>query len=266
MVNPKFECNNSCFINYNLIENDSTTKSQPYWYGLTNGMIHLSFGDANIYEYSDIAVKKFGISRYLEYEIARFVEDFSSIFAGVNESVPEKIYNLSVRIPNYLRTIENWVEATNVSDEQYLDEVVPAIAWIADRELAAPHMTGGPKLYFVRYGERIRIIWDTHARLDGVALWKANSGFWELYYAEFVEQIECFGHSFFNSMETLIRQYRGENGAAEQIMKASLLDDNKIRRQEFLERLSILKGNASLNRNWDQAFWLSALMTDNNSS
>ena len=65
------------------------------WFGLTDSDLWIKAGDKTIYEYSGAARKFWECDiRYNDYQLSRFLEDFSRIFEYVRESVPPKYYDI----------------------------------------------------------------------------------------------------------------------------------------------------------------------------
>ena len=64
-----------------------------HWFGLTGGELWIDAGSQTIYEYSEAARKYFSCPiQYNDYQIARFLEDFSYTFQYIGESIPEYLY------------------------------------------------------------------------------------------------------------------------------------------------------------------------------
>lgn len=58
------------------------------WFGLTDGLLWITVCDKTVYEYSDAALKEWGgESRYNDYYLSRFLEDFSGIFEKLAQPV-----------------------------------------------------------------------------------------------------------------------------------------------------------------------------------
>lgn len=95
------------------------------WLGLTDGLLWISAGNRTIYEYSDAAREYFGSDiRFNDYQLSRFLEDFSEIFRYVREPVPKTLYD---RVGEFGKLTDVWKQShiddpDNIFDKFYDEE------------------------------------------------------------------------------------------------------------------------------------------------
>ncbi len=67
------------------------------WYALSDGELWLDFGGTILFEYTEEAIEYFDdlYSKYNDYYIARFLEDFSALFGTISHSIPERFFKLA---------------------------------------------------------------------------------------------------------------------------------------------------------------------------
>jgi hypothetical protein len=133
------------------------------WFWLTDGMYWLTIGDQTIYEHSEELIASWGeeATKYCDYYIVRFLEDFTSIFGKIRESVPLKFYGLVDNLIQFRENTQKWAEVIDEDgdevDEDFVDKHEMLISWYLDRRVSAGHLVGGPKLVFVRHNDKIKI-------------------------------------------------------------------------------------------------------------
>lgn len=121
-----------------------------HWFGLTYGEYWLEIKNIKIFEYSDEILSHWGGQyKYVDYQIIRFIEDFSSLFFKITESIPSDLFDY-VKSPKLLDEIEGqrriWA-GISYDKEMVAEE---SFKWITDRTLDSSHLTGGPRISFFR--------------------------------------------------------------------------------------------------------------------
>lgn len=229
------------------------------WFWLTDGDLWLEFGKETIYEYSDEAMKHFGDkpTKYNDYQISRFIEDFSYLFKVVGESVPSKFYELTSNLNGFLSDSQNWLVENDTDDDEYSDFYFDSydvlISWISQRLLDSSHLLGGPKLYFFRHEEKIRIVWITDYQLEnGISLWTAKNGQLEISYEEFVSKIKDFWFKFLEEMMTQVRLAREKDWSGVNVDKERLLQEHRERIVDFFEKLKYLEYGTDYKTDWSK--------------
>lgn len=221
--------------------------SSMHWFGLTDGLLWINAGDSVIYEYSDSAIRMYeGSSRYNDYQLSRFLEDFSELFGEVSVSVPQELYSSA---ENFFEMTEEWKkryinESDEFFDRFYDNEYEPLTEWYNSRKMNSGHLVGGPNISFIRYGDRIKIIWDGRCRLEnGDDLWTSPQGVYELPYSEFVNAVKAFFLEFFMKMDGQVRISCEMDWGNVQLDKQRLRKEHIQRKELFRQRLEMLDRN-----------------------
>ena len=227
------------------------------WFWLTDGDLWIDFGKETIYEYSDEAMKHFGNkpTKYNDYQISRFIEDFSDLFKIIGESVPEKFYELTGDLNGFLADSQDWLDKNDTDEDDYSDFYFESydvlISWISQRLLDSSHLIGGPKLYFFRHKEKIRIVWDTDYKLDnGISLWTSKSGQLEISYEEFFSKIKDFWIKFLQEMMIQVRLTREKDWSDIKVDKERVLQEHRERVVDFFDKLKYLENGTDFQTDW----------------
>jgi hypothetical protein len=110
---------------------------------------------------------------------------------------------------------------------------------------------GGPKLSFFKNKDKIRIVWDTEDVLDnGIYIWTAKNGNFEMNFADFIDAIDNFGLKFFKAMDRQIELTIEKNWDSIKVDKSRLIEEHKERKEDFYFKLSLLKQNSYQKTNW----------------
>lgn len=232
-----------------------------HWFGLTSGTLHLTFGACRIYEYTGAAVAYFGEghSQYVDYQISRFVEDFSELFRAISESIPKRFYGLTKNLPAFLSDADKWLEKGRCeedrddNDDFYDNHYDPLTSWVHNRALVAQHLMAGPNVYFFRYGQKLRIVWEVKGKTEpGADMWTARDGHTEMNYSDFVEAVKDFGNRFFKSMENQVRKAVAKDWGKVKLDKRRLSEEHQERRNQFLGSIAHLEAGAAGETNWQK--------------
>lgn len=237
-------------INFKLQQIDKITPwgESPdfsmHWFGLTDSQLWIQAGGQTIYEYSYAAREYFGENiQYNNYQLSRFLEDFSELFPYLRESVPELFYE---KINDFEGQTYAWLmlhdeDEDNVFDKLYDDEYTPLTAWYYDRMLDSGHLTGGPDIGCYRYGDRIKLCWKSDYQLEnGSSIWTAPRGIFELQYKEFVSAVNEFYHSFFKEMDKQVDLAVQKDWGNVRLDKTRLIDEHAERKEFFNQKLKLL--------------------------
>lgn len=90
-----------------------------HWFGLTDGQLWINAGNQTIYEYSEAAKHYFSCPQYNDYQISRFLEDFSDTFRYISESIPKILYD---EIAKFEAKTDKWKES-HIEDEDEIFEL-----------------------------------------------------------------------------------------------------------------------------------------------
>lgn len=214
------------------------------WFGMTDSELWIRVGEQTIYEYSD-AARYFGKCniRYNDYQLSRFLEDFSEIFDNIRESIPEKYYNM---IESFWDMRDSWKELhinddDDIFDTFYDEELEPLGQWFSDRVFDSGHLIGGPLIGCFRCGERIKIWWLSDDVLEnGENIWTSTGGVYELAYADFTAEVYRFFGEFYKSMDEQVRRAIERNWREVEVDKTRLAEENEERKEGFNQKLTLL--------------------------
>ena len=239
------------------------------WFFLTDGDLWLTFGDQTIYEYSKEAIQHFGdkTTPYNDYYIVRFLEDFTELFRKISEPIPDRFYSLTPKINQFRNKAKKWLDLHDTDENEDSDfpfeEYDKLISWINERTFDSGHLLGGPHLSFFRCKDKIRIVWDTEYNLEnGISLWTAKDGSFEMYFCDFVFQVKLFGKKFFESMDKQVKFALSKEWENIEVNKERLVEEHKERKQEFDKNVSFLEQSYDVQTNWTEIEQLLDRMND----
>ncbi len=226
-----------------------------HWFGLTDGLLWIEAGTQTIYEYSAEANAFFGnCTRYYEYYLARFLEDFSHIFRYVGESIPEKLYH---NLDKFEKRSEQWrslheEEEDDIFDLFFDEEYCAVCEWWWNRGFDSGHLIGGPDINFFRCGEKIKILWEsTFQTGSGESIWTAPKGSFEMSYEDFTSSVAEFFDSFFEAMDKQVENAVEMEWGSIELDKQRLIEENEARKSIFAREIGLLK-NSDEHTNWDK--------------
>lgn len=218
------------------------------WFYLTDGEYWLTFGNQTIYEHTDevIAYWEEEATRYCDYYIVRFLEDFSAIFEKLRESVPIKFYELTDNLIQFRMDGVKWIN-TNLKedDDDFNDDFWKKhdklTSWLFERSLFASHLVGGPAIAFVRHNEKIKIHFETDSILEnGLKKWTATNGSYVMDYSDFVDKVKDFGDRFFDAMDKQVELAIAKDWKDIKIDKKRLVEEHAERKEEFYVNYTLL--------------------------
>lgn len=259
---------NGLKINFQLKELDKVMAfgEEPYlslhWFGLTDGLLWIDVGTKTIYEYSEEGKTYFGSSlKYNDYQIARFLEDFSEIFSYVGESIPKELYDI---LDEFDFRTTKWKESHLDDDDDifdiFYDEYSELIEWFENRIFDSGHLVGGPYIGCFRCKEKLKIKWKSRFRLkDGSSIWTAPSGNFEMLYEDFALSVTNFLSDFFQMMDTHVQQAVVKDWKNVCLDKDALIKEHEKRKNELQRKLALLR-SSSEKTNWGRVLELNAKM------
>lgn len=215
------------------------------WFGLTDGELWIDVGEQTIYEYSDAAMRGFDSmeSKYNDYYLSRFLEDFSEIFGAVREPVPKRFYDI---VGSFAADTEQWLgKHFDDSDEDFLrfedEEYSPLTEWFYKRVFDSGHLVGGPLIGCFRCGDNIKIYWESDCKLDnGESIWRYPSGIYELPYEKFTAAVSGFFSEFYEKMDRQTELALQIEWGMVGLDKEHLAQENVERKGCFDSRLDLL--------------------------
>lgn len=214
-----------------------------HWFGLTYGLLWINAGNQTIYEYSEAARQYFTGPQYNDYQISRFLEDFSDTFRYIGESIPKSLYD---EIGKFETKMDEWKES-HIEDEDevfelfYDNEYEPLIRWFYDRTLDSGHLVGGPWIGCFRFEDKIKLLWESSYQLEnGESIWTAPSGIVEMTYEEFVSSVTEFYESFFAAMDKQVENAVAKDWGNVSLDKERLVKEHEERRSGFFDSIKLL--------------------------
>lgn len=227
------------------------------WFWLTDGDLWLRFGDQTIYEYSPEAMNYWGNkpTPYNDYPIIRFIEDFTELFDRIKEPLPEEFYQLTKDLKKFKCESEKWLDIydENEHPDFYFETYDKLISWTYERTLNSGHLAGGPNLSFFRGNDIIRIVWETgHTLENGISVWSAKDGSYEMDYSDFIAKIKSFGAAFFSEMEQQVALAIAKDWNQVRIDKQRLIEEHRERKNEFYSYVASLEQITANKTEWSE--------------
>lgn len=231
------------------------------WFVLSDGEYWLDLGELNFYEITDAALGEFGepSGRFVDYYLARLVEDISALFEQISEPIPDDFYaiarNENTLFDFYNKAREKIAELNEeiISDDEFY-RLIKVNDWISNRTLTALHLSSNPIICFFRNKDKISLVWNAATKLEnGSDLWTARKGNIELGYQDFVAEVGDFKERLFSAMETQIQVANSMDWSDFQVDKGSRLTEQLERKVEFEKRIKFLQGTEQYSiSNWEE--------------
>ena len=227
------------------------------WFGLTDGLLWIEIGDSVIYEYTETYADKGDESvRYNDYQLARFLEDFSDILPHVAESIPRSLYD-AIGTFETDKVVWEDLHAREDDDETfdkfYFGELETLTSWFNERYLDSGHLIGGPLIGCYRCGDNVKIRWGgVYPWLDLHDIWKYPSGCVEISYSEFVSEVERFFASFCKEMDQQVEEVVSNGIPGVDVDKDRLVQENKQRKETFDAKVRSLRMNKENLTDWKE--------------
>ena len=219
--------------------------SHPFihWFGLTDGLLWIDICDSVIYEYIEEHIDECGISvKYNDYQLSRFLEDFSEILPSVSMSVPKSLYDA---IENFEKDTEKWKslyidEDDEIFDKFYDEEYEPLTSWFYEHCIGSGHLVQGPLIGFFRCDDSIKIWWSS-GNYNQNSIWRYPSGCFEIAYSEFVSEVERFFALFYKEMDKQVEDVIKNGIPGVEVNNEALIRENKLRKDGFDQKIVSLR-------------------------
>ena len=215
----------------------------------------IDVGDSVIYEYLEAHADHDGMPvKYNDYQLSRFLEDFFNILPYVAESILEYLYD---SVDTHERDLLRW-EALYLekSDEEFSrfaeEQYEPLHDWFYHRSFDSGHLICGPLIGCFRFGERLKLMWDSDRLNDGrTSIWKYPMGTHEIRYSEFVAEISRFFDSFFRDMDNQVAKVVTGGIPGVHVDTDALVRENIQRRHFFEQKVNALTSEDRIHTDWD---------------
>lgn len=218
------------------------------WFVLSDAEYWLDLGKVKFYEFTEEALKEFGeaSSKFVDYQLARLVDDFSILFEHISESLPEDFYKIAKQessLFDFYSKAGQKVDALNdenITDE-YFYRIHKVLEWISNRSLSSMHLSSAPTICFFRNGDKISLVWDAdRVTENGNQLWVAEKGNIEIDYDQFVAEVESFKGRLFEAMAEQIKIANSMDWGHFAVDNARRLEEQVERKEKFEVRMKFL--------------------------
>ena len=217
-----------------------------HWFGLTDGLLWIEIGDSVIYEYAKAhADEKGNLIKYNDYQLSRFLEDFSDILSHVSESIPRTLYDA---VESFEKDTEAWKDLYSDKDDEafdefYFGEYETLTSWFYDRCLDSGHLIEGPHIGCFRCGDNIKILWGSVIPVSDKlsSIWKYPSGCVEISYSEFVAEVQRFFSSFHKDMDKQVEDVVSNGISGVEVDTDGLIRENRSRKDVFSQKVDSLR-------------------------
>lgn len=225
------------------------------WFILTDGLLWINVGESIIYEYSEDARKFWNCDiKYNDYQLSRFLEDFSDLFCFVCESIPYEFYK---NIETFENMTDKWKDSyindtDDIFDKFYDEDFCPLTEWYFNRIMDSGHLIGGPHIGFFRYKDMIKILWNSDYILENRKnIWTYPYGVYEMPYSDFTDEVKNFFSRFYSKMDKQIEYAVSMDWENVRIDKEHLVSENISRKQDFNQKIDLLFSKSSQKTDFD---------------
>ena len=140
-----------------------------HWFGLTSGHYWIQTPTGEVLRYTAEIQRFWGRhSPWVDYQVARLLEDLEECLPNVLEPVPEDIAAV-VSDSGWLSSAMHWKEQeiANPERDARWDLYDAAVRWWHDREIDTAYLIHGPRLSFWRVGDHIHFKWKVENNQEG---------------------------------------------------------------------------------------------------
>lgn len=214
------------------------------WFGLTDGLLWITAGDKTVYEYSEAAMREWsGKTRYNDYYLSRFLEDFSGIFESIAKPISHELYDSVETFEELSEKMLAEIPPENFDEDfdEKVDEYFEKTEWFRSRTFDSGHLKGGPNIGCFRCGELLKFYWSSGYSLEGgESIWTAPRGSFEMPYCDFVTEVKRFFAEFHKEMDKQVNRALERAWDEVRVDKEYLVKENAERKIGFEQRLAML--------------------------
>lgn len=169
-------------------ELDAVNKIQPWgeppnaslhWFGLTSGRYWIETPVGEVLRYTPEIRKLWNFPfPYVDYQVARMLEDLQEHLPDALEPVPEDVATLATP-RGWLEQLDSWIneECSESEGRQRWELYEAAMSWWWHRELDTAYLSHGPRISIWRTDDEIHFRWTTPENEDrGVPVFVAPNG------------------------------------------------------------------------------------------
>lgn len=212
------------------------------WFGLTDGLLWITAGDKTVYEYSEAANREWGgETRYNDYYLSRFLEDFSEIFESIAKPISRGLYD---SVEGFEELSQKMLDEIPDDDEVFdekLDEYMEKTEWFRSRTFDSGHLIGGPIIGCFRCGGLLKFYWNSGYSLEsGESIWTSPRGSLEIPYSEFTSEVKRFFAEFREKMDEQVKRALEKDWGEIRVDKEYLVKENAERKIGFEQKTAKL--------------------------
>jgi hypothetical protein len=209
-----------------------------HWFALSQGRYWINAGSARLFEPRE----PFNDTARWQYYLARFWSDILEMLPATLEHVPEDVARRvqpEEHFPRLELEANRWMnsrgEATEIAD---FDLLQTALNWANERQVNTGYWIGGPKIWFVRSSDTVRISWDNRAlTCADQPLWTADAGTFDVPVEDFRHEVIGFHQRLISAMSSRIDELLGAPSRASDLrVDRNQISTEQVARTAALER------------------------------
>ena len=210
-----------------------------HWFGLTDGEYWIQLGDHKLFEYTDDAQTRSGVSRFCDYQVVRLLEDVLDLAPYALEPIPEELrrYIALDEASAWGHFWSKWCATIDERDasEEMLDLLEDAGSWLGRRKLDSLYLTPSTNVVMWSDADSVHIQWDNRGKLlNGCQAWSALFGTWSISRAAFRAEVLDFHERLVEQMAQRVSQVA--QGALSEHVR---VDIEALRREQHAREQSI---------------------------
>lgn len=162
---------------------DDNGKKYLSWFGLTDGIYHMSVKGHELFKYTKEYIDFLKItypeadieSPYIDYQVIRLYEDFMDI-------LPDVLQNIPLELVEYIKSLEaektflNEFELKDYKNDDW-EIYYDATRWWNCRSLTSGHLQNGRRIQFWSDNDIVHIRWDNSDLIEnGIQMWESLTG------------------------------------------------------------------------------------------
>ncbi len=174
------------------------------WFALTDGAFRMPVGTEFLFRYTPEVLAHWGTdpaSRDATYQVAAFARDVLGSVAAGAAPMPQLFEHIAgdPALRRHLLHFSNEMAARSDEDQQ---RDCVAWRWLGERSPWMSYLVARPRFAFLRVGDDVHVAWDnSHAVIEGVKVWTAESGVLVLSVEAFLAECRSFADRLLASME-----------------------------------------------------------------
>ncbi len=181
---------------------------------LMDGDFFIEIAGQELYIYSKEILEYYqDDDKYIDYQISSFETEFAECFYGIRKSISRNLYEYFVDAKSIQSVWDNLEKFSDLHPEIWNKTETSAFkdfhivsSFLQSRYLLAFPTFDVPEVYFFRHKDLLKIIWNAEQECNGIPLWSAKSGVYEMSYSEFVIKIKNFYTQYLAKMKKQVKK------------------------------------------------------------